>query len=886
MPNSTPRATTIPLIYDEDDRPQRVAEVIELKPKQRRGVAAAPPLEAPPRDSDLASADVDGEEEVDDAAATNPLLRRSIVMTVADLDPATAEFAPTELRRFSPDRPARRAAPGLEAAERQRSRRDDWNAVDDARSRRPAPDGPRDDRWNSYDRFGYPLRVDRDTRDADARARRRNDHHLDDRANPRDRDGDARFPGDTSDPRDHRRDARLLDARADLRVHDDRADLRAHRDGPDRRDRRAGRADDRDDRDDRDRDDRDRDDRDRDDRDRDDRRASGRDVRFLDDTARPRDRRREARSSDDLDLRDHRDGRTDLRHDRDDRRAADRDVRFLDDTTAPRGRRDDRAHRRDRRDHGADPRPRHSHQGGDDPGELGPRPGDAFAPPALGSPLAPHDGRRELEPAFVEDLHRSAAAAPAPARRPDRPSRRAERVGKGLTVVSGLILAASVAVYGSQLWAKARRPTAPVTPPAPTVASALLVDGGVLELSADRRTLSRREGDSTRWTTSTPRALERFELAGPLVLGEVAETLSAFDLDSGRTRFTWELPVTEEWSGGTPVALGACLTIVTRVARKTSVRCLDVDTGAVTWVATLPRAQSCSDTAIGVPGAIVLPCSGWAAVLDARTGSVRVEPDAIGVLRRPEPYLVRLSRGVQLWPWSAERGRFVRNGALRFPATVSGSPSVVLAHQRLLVRASDASDDLVTLGAVNTPPVVVSSPTYRLAEETPLVEDCGGASPPRFQVLELAPRPGETFDPAAARDRALALLDTEEGKLVWTSHKLSGLLRLGAPAAPLCRDSYYFLPLELGEPTDPTDPREALWIVDARTGRTAATVGFDRALGVSLGSLSATHVDGERLVGVASGRAFEASWRHFADGTAPGLHDARAELEAALGPLP
>ena len=96
---------------------------------------------------------------------------------------------------------------------------------------------------------------------------------------------------------------------------------------------------------------------------------------------------------------------------------------------------------------------------------------------------------------------------------------------------------------------------------------------------------------------------------------------------------------------------------------------------------------------------------------------------------------------------------------------------------------------------------------------------------------------------------------------------------------PICRHGQYFVPIDLA------DASSALWVVGAETGTTTTAFAFDRAFG-SFADLEADQIDGERIVGVARGGAYELGWQRGAAITAPGVHDAHAELERQLGRLP
>jgi hypothetical protein len=96
---------------------------------------------------------------------------------------------------------------------------------------------------------------------------------------------------------------------------------------------------------------------------------------------------------------------------------------------------------------------------------------------------------------------------------------------------------------------------------------------------------------------------------------------------------------------------------------------------------------------------------------------------------------------------------------------------------------------------------------------------------------------------------------------------------------PICRHGQYFVPVDLA------DASSALWVVDAETGTTTAAFALDRGAG-SFADLDADRIDGDRIVGVARGGAYELGWQRGAPITVPGVHDAHTELEHQLGRLP
>ncbi len=443
-------------------------------------------------------------------------------------------------------------------------------------------------------------------------------------------------------------------------------------------------------------------------------------------------------------------------------------------------------------------------------------------------------------------------------------------------MLSAATLAAAVAFGGGQLWRRAQTPPPPPPVLAPTTSAVFLVDGGRLELSADRRSVVRREPRGERWRLALPAALDELTPTGPIALGRTAETLHAIELERGQHRWSWRLPTDEQW-GPAPVAHQRCLVVRTTRGGRDTVRCLELQSGDERWVTQLARGRRCDASTLTVPLAILLPCQGWAALLDERTGALTTEAGALGLARQQPPTLLRLSHSADKLvtaPWSERRRAFVRTGSLRFVTPeVGDATSAVLYDRTLLVRGSEAGEVLASVLAPGSPARPISAPEYRLSDAVPLTTECGHGAP-RFQLLELAPRLGESFDPMASDVRALALLDGERGQLTWTSRSQRGLRRLGAP---ICKGGHLFTTLELGDDAGGSS-EIVLWIVEAGTGATAAVL----ALPASVGPLTAEQVDGERLVALAAGRVLELPWRRASAEATRG----RAALERALGPLP
>src|SRR5262249_9759257 len=153
-------------------------------------------------------------------------------------------------------------------------------------------------------------------------------------------------------------------------------------------------------------------------------------------------------------------------------------------------------------------------------------------------------------------------------------------------------------------------------------------------------TVTRLAGDAPRWTAPQPTSFDQLAITGPIVLGRTPDAIVALDLESGRTRFTWALPADEHRSAQLPAAHGSCLVAVTSRSGKAVGRCRDPAPGAGRWTAAPAAAHDCAQLH-AVPGAYLLQCPGWTAVIDDRTGAVAVEPGAIGLIPGEPAYLVR-----------------------------------------------------------------------------------------------------------------------------------------------------------------------------------------------------------------------------------------------------
>jgi hypothetical protein len=450
------------------------------------------------------------------------------------------------------------------------------------------------------------------------------------------------------------------------------------------------------------------------------------------------------------------------------------------------------------------------------------------------------------------------------------------RVGRWLVLASFLAVAASVTVAGARMW---QHRVAPVIVPSAVVAAG----DGRLELSPERRAIARVAEQGTRWTAQESAPIDSMQIAGPLVLARTSSAFSAIDLETGNRRFAWALPASERWSPQSPAALGSCLFTVTVRGEDALARCLELTTGAARWTAKIAGGRECMQPALAVPGAYLLQCPGWTSVIDDKNGAVTVEAGGIGLVQNEPAMLLRGGARPNIGAWSDSARRF-QLGATTVRGLADPASSAVLHQGRLVVRASSASDKVALVIPKTGAPIAISVPEMQLSDDTGLVLDCGTGASPRFQLLELAPRVGQTFDPAAAQRRVLALLDVEAGRLVWTSHAFVPTRHAGAPATMICKHGHYFVPVDL-HGGDANAATSALLVLDAETGATSRTAAFDPGAETSFADLSADQIDADRIVGVGRAGTFVLPWRDASVKLA-GLRDARADLERELGRLP
>ncbi len=441
-------------------------------------------------------------------------------------------------------------------------------------------------------------------------------------------------------------------------------------------------------------------------------------------------------------------------------------------------------------------------------------------------------------------------------------------VGRWLMLAAVGVLASATTIAGARMWHQARRQDATVRVPAAVAA----IGAERLELAPDRRSIVRVGTTGPRWTSIQPAAVDTMEITGSLVLGRTSSTLVAVDLERGNTRFAWTLPAGERWSQARPQLVGSCFTALTTRGDDALVHCIDPMAGATRWTAKIAGGASCMGSPIALPGAYAVQCPGWTSVIDERTGAATVEAGGLGVVQQDPPVLLRSRENgrLMLSQYQPKQHRFSPSGtAIR--GTVDAAGSVVQRNGRMIIRAASASEQIVTIASKTGAPTVVSLPELQLASDVPLVSDCDAGAAPRFQLVELAPRAGSTFDPQLARERVLALVDTDAGRVTWTSKRL---LPAGGSHNVVCKLGHYFVALESG-----------VWIFDAFTGETRAAFGFAPGSTASFATLTPEQISAEVLVGVTAQGPIAIHWRDLGAPLPSGIRDARAEIERDLGKL-
>ena len=447
-------------------------------------------------------------------------------------------------------------------------------------------------------------------------------------------------------------------------------------------------------------------------------------------------------------------------------------------------------------------------------------------------------------------------------------------ISRLLYYASFVVIALTVTISGVRMWRDAHHRSAAL-PMAVAIAP-----GGRLALATDRVHLERVEGTSVSWSVVSALPLDAIETVGDVVLGHASGAagsagLAIFALATGHAKWAWKVPAGEHWSAAAPIVLGSCLVAMTLRDGDAVVRCLDASAGAPRWTAVIAGGRECTRAPVGVRGAVLVQCAGWITVIDDRSGTVSVDAGGISLVQREPAYLLRAGSPLTIAAWLPAEHRFANQGEPVRGTTDFLSLSAVMRGDRLVMRAASSSDQLAIVSPKIGDVYVVAAADKHLADDTPFVLDCGGVTSPRFQLVELAPKLGEHFDPEAAQHRTLALIDVATGTVSWTSKVIEPLHPIAAAA--VCRGSHYLIPIDVrGSATS------ALWIVDAETGKTTRVLAFE---GEGFGEVSAAQVDGTRLVGITKEGPFELEWTD--EHRLPkGLHEARAALERALGPLP
>jgi hypothetical protein len=476
------------------------------------------------------------------------------------------------------------------------------------------------------------------------------------------------------------------------------------------------------------------------------------------------------------------------------------------------------------------------------------------------------------ERSWTGTIAQISSLAPQPvARRIDRatihavPSRQSSWLGRLMILASLGVLASATTVSAVRMWHH------PVRVPAPAAVASIGADR--LELAPNRRSIVRVGAAGPRWTSIQPAAVDTMEITGSLVLGRTSTTLVGVDLDRGDTRFAFELPAGERWSQARPTIVGACFAALTVHGSDAMLHCIDPASGAPKWTAKIAGGHECTGQPVAVSGAYTVQCPGWTSVIDDRNGNVVVEAGGLAVIQQDPPMLLRTRDDghLMLTPYSAKDRRFAARGTV-LRATLEAPTSAVERNGRLIVRASSASEVIATIPQKAGVATTVSVPELQLADDAPFVSDCDLGGAPRFQLVELAPRATSTFDPELARQRVLALIDTDSGHVTWTSKRI---VPAQTVPATFCKYGHYFVALG-----------SRVWVVDATTGQTRAALGFAPGSDGSFADLTPEQIGTDVLVGITAAMPFAASWREAGAKLPAGLQDATVELEREIGQLP
>ena len=443
-----------------------------------------------------------------------------------------------------------------------------------------------------------------------------------------------------------------------------------------------------------------------------------------------------------------------------------------------------------------------------------------------------------------------------------------------LYYLSFVVITVTIAIFGMRIWRTAHQRMAALP------AWVALVPDGTLELASDRHTL-RRSG-VTAWQRETGVAFDLVELLEDgTVVGYTNREARGFASDAGAPALAFTLPADEHWMPARIRRVGGCRIVVTQRGGDAILRCLATQADEVRWTATIVGGRECRRAPVSVPGGVVMVCAGWTAVIDDQNGSTSIDAGGLSMVSLTPPVLLRADPYLQLAPWDPATKTFSHASGEIAGLAEFLAASAVLYGDQLLVRAASGSTNLAVVadrrgGGAH----VIAASSFSLADDAPLVTDCGGGAPPRFQLVRLRPL-ASTTAPSATPESALGMLDAESGELVWTSTPFHPLTA-GLSEAPLCVARNYFVAIDVaGSDGSATS---LLWVVDADRGTTttvlAAAPGTSRS--PSFSGLTRDQVDVARLVFIAGDGARTTSWRTAAAET-PG---ARANLETVIGRLP
>jgi hypothetical protein len=363
-----------------------------------------------------------------------------------------------------------------------------------------------------------------------------------------------------------------------------------------------------------------------------------------------------------------------------------------------------------------------------------------------------------------------------------------------------------------------------------------------------------------------------------LLLFDAEQQLSV--VDEKRIRFTWKLPIDEEWMIRRSFIDDHCALLVTRDPNGAIYRCLDLQDGHLLWssrVDCVDRTGPAVRRTDAVDGYEV-SCPGWIVAIGPNRS---VEPSADAMIVQSVMPMMRLS---------LRDRKLHASGALLTQVPQDRYSNMIVDVSNTGLAASWVDDQLISSGAPGSDTIVgfqraadsdatwLTEPGYTLRSDFVFSPSCGhGKIGPMVAPLWLAASSNSSVGRMVLVERGLS------PKIAWRSNDIeqSAVVMLG------CRDEMQWMRVRVKTGQD------VLWAIHAIAGTTVAA--FEISAGgvkIPLVDIDLSQLQSSGVTVAVRGRIVDLAWRKGAGNVIPasrrGLQaiDAVPLLTETLGPLP